>query len=92
MAERTRRKQDAEEHLKEVRADAEEEAPEAEEERPEDRARRLTPGVGWTRGKDIEDARSRRSAPRSTRTTLDRSGEKKYERAAKDFARSDRKK
>lgn len=90
MIERTRRKHDAEEHLEEVRSEAEDEAPEAEEERPEDGAHRLTPGVGWTRGKDIADTDSQKKAPRATNTKLDRTGEKKYERAAKDFARKDK--
>lgn len=86
MNERTRRKHDAEEQLKKARNEAHDEAPEAENEEPGDRARHLTPGIGWTRGKDIEDTRSQKKAPHDTHTGLDRSGEKKYERAAKKFA------
>ena len=51
----------------------------------------MTPGVGWTRGKDVEDAGSQKKAPHDPHTQLDRTGEKKYERAAKDFARREKK-
>ena len=89
MVERTHRKHNADEHLQEVRNEAEDEAPEADQERPQDGARHMTPGVGWTRGKDIEDTGNQKKAPSRAHTKLDRSGEKKYERAAKDFARKD---
>jgi len=91
MSDPNSRKQDAEKHLQHVRNEAEKEAPEADEEGAGDRARHMTPGVGWTRGKDVEDAGSQKKAPHDPHTQLDRTGEKKYERAAKDFARREKK-
>jgi hypothetical protein len=82
-----RNKKTGEEHRQDVLEQAEEEAPEAEAEKPGDKPRHMTPGFGWTRGKDIEDTGSPKKAPAQTDTDLDRSGEKKYEHAAKRFAR-----
>jgi hypothetical protein len=86
MTKRKRETQNPEERLERVMDEAEEEAPEAEHERSGDRARHLTPGVGWTRGKDIEDHGSQKKAPHQPHTALDRTGEKKYERGAKKSA------
>lgn len=87
MAHPKRRTEDPEERLERVMEEAEEEAPEAERERSGDRARHMTPGVGWTRGKDIKDTKSQKKAPPQGGSEFDRTGEKKYERGAKKSAR-----